>query len=93
MITTRQIREKAAELIEERGWAQETLWTEDGRLCLLGAILMAGKLLGDADLRCASSYSVVSELCNELGVVGLGAWNDAPKRKVEEVLAALRGKS
>lgn len=93
--------EKAAALIEERGWCQGD-FEIDGKLCVLGGVHEI--LFGDPHMR----FSLVShpkketrelvydEICNRLGIdrtirCGVSEWNDAAGRTKEEVISRLRG--
>ena len=71
----------AADYIREHGWCQHTYRTQAG-VCVLGAIYALG-------LSPARMNDVAGLLCTELGVLGIGNWNDAPGRTKEQVLARL----
>lgn len=71
----------AADYIEEHGWCQEFMWA-DGRVCALGAILIAKGtgLSGPRD-------RLMAFLKNPESIT---KWNDAPGRTKDEVVSALR---
>lgn len=99
---TSEILNKAADLIEQRGWTQGCSgWDDDGDgtpLCLEGGIQAA---LGSgmellANLRACPAYIAVSDylgrdLESDLKFfTGVFAWNDALHRTAEEVIEVLR---
>lgn len=102
MSTIPQILNKAADLIEERGFAQGTK-KENGRpggvegpaLCAALALHEAGDALGDYSR--ADVFDARKVLCAHVGIsaedrlFGVYGWNDEPGRTGEEVVAALRG--
>lgn len=77
---------KAAAYIEEHGWCQNSLITDDGKVCAMGAIHM---ICGGGLLPCPTFYAAKERLeqCTESL---LSKWNDTPGRTKEEVIAALR---
>jgi len=107
----RAARRRAGELLLERGWVQGQEWSEDGRLCISGALYAAAWEAENAawnlDRACwvislGCSGSGVAEtakrvICMELGLTWtpracpLRTWNDRAVRRLEEVLAVLRG--
>lgn len=101
-VRTRDIRERAARLIEERGWHQGNWKGSDGSLCLEAALWIAAGVRDPEKLHDQWPpivREIDAEIKQELGLAGpnfppersLAPWNDAPKRTKEEVLAALRG--
>ena len=74
-----EIREKAAQLIEKRGWCQHRYFGDNGELCIVGALDSVG-----------APENVCTQIMNELNC-GISSWNDRAGRTVDEVLAALRG--
>lgn len=75
---------REAKALIERGWCQHTLSTEDGSVCIRGAIFSAfdaddfkEEVRADQLLKAATGYKGY-----------LGDWNDAPERTQAEVLAA-----
>ena len=79
---------KAADLIEERGWCQNTYTSPKGRLCILGALKTAQgvEFVGE-------SNPTVLQASKRFGAVVGGRtyqWNDVPGRTKEEVVAKLR---
>jgi hypothetical protein len=85
--TTRQIRLEAAAVIEKAGWCQRGLTDLHGRVCLLGAMMLAADSLGANQGEMALAWV---ELDREAGEA-LPRWNDAPSRTKEQVIALLRG--
>jgi hypothetical protein len=91
---------KAADYIEEHGWCQNRPVTNDGRVCMTGAMLMV--LCGTPYLQAATSeawmlqregYQAVLESLSVDPLVypiELAAWNDAEGRSKDEVVQALR---
>ena len=76
-----QICRDAAKLIRERGHAKGNYESNDGRLCLVGALCYAG--IGSDSSRIYEAIEGVS------GVPSPATWNDAPERTPAEVIAAL----
>lgn len=89
-ITTRQIRDRAVEIIEAHGLCKGRFLDPDGRRCIAGAIFQA---LVDLDGYGMDwiSYRAIYEIEQELQCGILSIWNDAPERTKEQVVAALRG--
>lgn len=69
---------KAADIIRERGWCQNTLEDDDGHVCAVNAIILAGGLGSGAS-------GLVRDFVGAGSLVG---WNNAPERTAEEVIAA-----
>lgn len=79
---------RAGQVLEEVGWCQKSFRDPDGRRCLMGALSLAKvgtcynpevmNLLTKAVLGQPERYGA-----------GLTAWNDAPGRTKEEVIAKL----
>ena len=83
-----QICRDAAQIIRERGHAKGELKTNDGRLCLIGALY---EVLGEQEERPPvlvtwPPYLAVRRVLADRWV---SLWNDAPERTPEEVIAAL----
>lgn len=89
-----EVLERAAEVIEERGWCQNDLYTADGRLCLMGAVdrvtrTEAGVFLNAME---AMDEYVIDNYAARRGI-GLRpcvTWNDSADRTEHEVIDALR---
>lgn len=86
---------KAADYIEEHGHTKYTLEDWDGRVCISGALILAGGgSIGPRSTVVPPSWSEVMKLVGRH--VGLSAawtvvgWNNAPERTQEEVVAVLR---
>lgn len=79
---SQRILRRAAVLIRQRGWAQNSFHAADGSLCILAAIAEAAAGMG-RDYRDAAQ--VVAERIGE----SLPYWNDRPGRTAEDVLAVL----
>lgn len=77
--------ERAAQLIEERGWCRHRFHDEDGRVCLDFALLYAGRAGSDLARACVQ---------RELAARGVRAtiveWNDTTAAGPEAVLEVLR---
>jgi hypothetical protein len=97
-LTVPEIRRRAAELIEERGWHQGDWTGADGSICLNAALLLAVHPQHNfvnpewPDVTLAVHEAVLGEL--EVWERAeyrdsLADWQDAPGRTVDEVLAAL----
>lgn len=79
----------AASLIEKRGWCQGRAMDGKGRVCLMQAIGRAAGELGVDTFRTSGVWPFVEEVHSRLRRGGT-AWNDAPGRTKEEVIAALK---
>jgi len=81
---------KAADLIEERGWAQGAYENASGGLCVLGAIRKAADL--DPPMIIAGvSLDAACAFNRHIGADNLvGDWNDAEGRTSGEVVAIFR---
>lgn len=97
-MTTRELRERAALLIEQRGWRQGDWRGPNGELCLDAALVIAAGKIEPEDLAeewPALATAADDEIAAELGFGSSGSscahWNDDPRRTKAEVLAALRG--
>lgn len=81
---------RAADLIERRGWCQNTLYTPDGALCIMGAfnaIATNNKWQFTADNPVWKAYErLYASLNNEEPAV----WNDEKHRTKFQVVAKLR---
>ncbi len=105
-MTTCQLRLKAAEVIEQRGWYQHGFAASpDGPVCLLGALIEAdaGSAYSSDIANVPIIHPRVVDACVAMGFTKLtGAdiepsdmsrphrWNDAKDRTKDEVLARLR---
>ncbi len=92
-----ELRLKAAEIIEQRGWAQG--WDQRGRgVCPLAALKLAAGIAADStrmlpgevetaisDMGFDVHMSIKTDKSNRLHI-----WNDAPERTQAEVIARLR---
>ena len=102
MTPTSEILNKAADLIEERGWVQGTGWGRDtAALCLEGGIAAAAgivRTLGNGFIyQGCPAYDAVCSYLNrhprprQYPVLdSLWDWNDTPGRTAEEVIEVLR---
>lgn len=82
---------RAADMIEERGWAQREGWAnEGGPLCLEGGIEAATSITTRRDFIACPAYRAVADYLN-YGEKPLYWWNDQRGRTKEEVIEALRG--
>lgn len=95
---TRAVRDRAAELIERRGWArlvrQEYGGPDVCRLGIVHALWRADEELNGwlaAHRRQRVSEDAITEILKETGARDLHAWNSRPSRTKDQVLAALRG--
>lgn len=81
----RQVLLEAADLIEEKGWCQGMYNNRSGAMCMMGAIINAGR-------RHEHRYTSRAHLrlIEAVGGVAPVLWNDAPERTQEEVVSALR---
>ncbi len=98
MATTREVRERAARLIEERGWARRVRDEYGGpEHCKLGIVYALHK--ADVELsgwgasyrRDSLANLAALDIERELGIRSLARWNSRPLRTKADVLAALRG--
>lgn len=87
---TAEILETAAEVIEERGWCQNVLVSDDGRFCAIGAINEASyRVWGLNALRFEASRQSILALDRQ--VQGFcHDWNDRPERSEFDVIDALK---
>lgn len=93
-MTTCALRLKAAEVIEERGWCQRAFQQRDGSVCLIGALSVVLTGAATADSAALKPYrdtvASLGFMTDIGGFMSAVAWNDAPERTKEEVLARLR---
>lgn len=85
----KQILERAAALIEQRGWCQLHFEDKDGRLCLDQALRLASQDVEHEwrhEVR-TQARALLYPLISGSSVV---LWNDAPRRTQDEVVAKLR---
>ncbi len=78
--------ERAAALIERRGWCRGKFRDEHGRVCLDFALLAAGREHNEE----ARRYVEEELTARGLGGAGVVVWNDDHARDEEEVLDVLR---
>lgn len=106
-MTPEQVLERAADLIEERGWAQGQYEDPDGCLCTIGAVRVA--IAGSVNLndftpdqgrllkRCWPVLDERIAATNPDNWVGpyrgpvVADWNDTYAKTADEVVAVLRG--
>ena len=89
-MTTQEIREAAAYLVERHGWHQSSLWSPHAGLSLFGAIAHVAS--GNRnDSVSPLGTKVFKELARELNVENLWVWHESPVRTKNDVLKALRG--
>ena len=94
-------RERAATLIEQRGWCQGAYANGDG-FCLAGAVFMAFGIEADLDAWTGEAEDAIDAVAGWLNpewdddresVEVLADWNDNPERTRDEVIALLRGQA
>lgn len=86
---TSTILHRAADLIEQRGWCQNSLQDFKGRMCSIGAIQMAesnAKMTTQAAVKLSNYIQKMN--IDRWGLVA--NWNDAKGRSKEEVVATIR---
>lgn len=90
--TIANVLDDAADLIENKGWVQGTMWNNNG-FCIRGAIVITASTgsLEFKTLAYLSRYMYVNGYV-KLPVLpgGLEAWNDNPSRSKFEVMECLR---
>lgn len=93
MVNEKAIKAKAAELIRRRGWCQGELESDEGCLCILGALNTVLALVPDDTYPGMMEYlKFVHGLIPEgTGFRYIAQWNDEKGRTVEQVLALLEG--
>jgi hypothetical protein len=97
-VISTEIRLKAAELIEKRGWWQGDFKGPHGELCAMGALCIAAECDLDWVARHWIEYwpgdlrEAIREVQSGLNDA-LDLWQDEPDRTKEEVIAALRGQT
>ncbi len=84
-MNTSEVLDRAADLIEERGWHQGGAgWGGDGSLCVINAC-------SQVDRRMGAWLDATDRVMDYLGINGgLAGWNDAPGRTQAEVVGVLR---
>lgn len=93
-MTTKELRERAAQEIERRGWCQRSSTDPAGRVCLMKALSLADDAAKDGGEACFKAYDeLYAEVGVPSGLLSLAKWNDAPERTKDEVIARLRGVS
>lgn len=97
-MNTADILDRAADLIEERGWHQGWYVNDCGQLCIRGAMLVAVGIeppqkdmpwpdhSGEANASWQEATDEMDEYLDDLAE----RWNDAPERTKEEVVSTLR---
>lgn len=83
-MTICELRLKAAEIIEERGWWQGGFDGPNGECCMLEALYAAENYV---------AFGSVTRAAQDMGFGGIDpivSWNDAPGRTKAEVLDRLR---
>lgn len=80
---TSEVLDRAADLIEERGWARPGDWSST--LCASNAIVRAS-----GETYAPAHDALVLYLGGDGHVHGIFAWNDAPGRTAAEVIEVLR---
>ena len=89
----------AALIIEERGWHQGHYISGDGKVCALGAIVLAlgGSFdaTGGPKYKSFTDYAQASEMVSDYltgggPIYGVADWNDRQGRTAAQVTAALR---
>jgi hypothetical protein len=80
----------AADLLEEKGWIQDSYQTCQG-YCMLGAIqyVLSGDAIKYTSLW-TGDHTILKVLQNTTGTVKIWEWNDARGRTKDEVLQAIR---
>ena len=86
VVTDADVLNRAAELIEERGWCQHSYHGSGGTLCAEGAIFEAISEFGLPRY----SHHVSTWIDRPFAPKSLPFWNDRPERTREEVVAKLR---
>lgn len=97
MRTPEEILRAAADYIEEHGWFQGNYCSDDGRVCMLGAIAAVTCGLAPPGVAPAyladESYCQAREFLEDILFRSAAAYNDDEGRTQAEVLAVLRGDS
>jgi hypothetical protein len=91
IMTPDEILDRAADLIDERGWCQGTYQDSAGGLCIDAATAVAA--MGRLDiLRAIKNSSFVDATLAVVEAVDATTfkWNDAPERTQEEVTSTMR---
>jgi hypothetical protein len=91
-VTTADVLNRAADLLEEFGWRQESTGSrQDGSMCAVGAIYEASEDFGfPAFSETARQACAIDGFPDELEMWPLAVWNDEPGRTKAEVVARLR---
>lgn len=82
----------AARYIETHGWVQGELGTCDGPVCAMGALHYLPGVMPENQVEAWGRLMTYLKLSNEIvnQLHPIAAWNDAPERTKDEVVAALR---
>jgi hypothetical protein len=76
---------EAANYMDEHGQCKGILWTNDGRVCLLGAV---AKVCDNYELK-EQCWAALHKHSGE-SVGQLAKWNNAPERTKDEVVSRLK---
>ena len=92
---TADILEKAAEVLEIRGWTQNTYEDAEGQVCAVGAIRVVAwghsRWSGTGAIDYQVAGMAQAAMSAHLGVRDLAIeWNDSPERTKEEVIDAFK---
>lgn len=83
--------DKAAKYLQQYGWVQYTnkgLKGSPNGCCLLQAICRVTSGQDDPKIR----ENALKEIQERINTPFIGLWNDSPERKLDEVMAVLRGR-
>lgn len=88
--------EKAITIIEDKGWIQGSIGTDDNGYCVMGALDKAWHQLGSyggalaiSDAKNSILHEINKDRSNEK-IFSLSYWNDSSARTKEEVLSKMR---
>ncbi len=85
-VTTREVLDRAAGVLEERGWCQHSFFHRDGRVCAVGALAVACEQIHAPRSVRGDAIYVLAALTHCDPTV----WNDTGGRTKEEVVGLLR---
>jgi hypothetical protein len=93
-----EICDRAADVIDARGWAQKVYQTSDGRVCLIGALRIASEESLDdptqlqPQAKWSNEYLFAAAAIRKTGgdISNLAAWNDTVPKHKDEVIKLLR---
>jgi len=90
-MTTCELRKKAAEVIETRGWHRGSYIGQNGAVCMLGALHIAafGNAVGCDLTNSLEARIAFNEAKESIGLKSIPKWNDRKGRTKNQVIERL----